>query len=223
MAEPNEGGYGWIVYLIFFFFLFLLPILKKVAEALGLVKKETPLHRPGTPLRGPDKHTPMREMLDEVEGFFRKTRMEDRAGQKPEHPVPGGKRPREYSEYDLKYRGRKQELAELRRRRDERRGRRRLEPVRKPEPQPEPALSELQPLQPHIRPVLEEEPQGLVVIEEPQWEREALTPLGEVKPEPRAVPAKEESFFDVISELPEMARMVVMSEVFSPPKSLREV
>ena len=218
MAESGDG-YGWIIYLIFFFFIFLVPVLKKIAEALGLVKKDTPpFRRP----RAPQQKGPMREILDDVEGFFRKARA---GGESKDAPglqaKPKARPPKEYSSYDRKYRARQRELADLRQRRGEGRERGQRETARKPEPEvPEPALSEFRPLQPHIKPVLEE-PEGLVVIEEPELAKEHTSLLQEVKPEQKTVQEKDESFFDVISELPEMARMIVMSEVLSPPKSMR--
>jgi hypothetical protein len=232
MAEP-ESDYSWIFGLVIVFFMFLLPILKKVADALT-GKKQPPLHRPGAPGQEPEKRGAVGEMLDEIEGYFRKSRAGPQLKQEAPPAVGAGKK--EYSPYDRQYRERKREIEERRRHRGERRERRRLSAVGRPE--------EVQPERPAVgagfekfpdRPLTGKRPEGLSVVEKSHLvpavgeKAEGLGTLRETMGRSRLTSlareeraeVREESFFEVLGELPEMARMVVLSEVLSPPKSLQ--
>jgi len=223
VAEP-ESDYSWVFGLVVLFFMFVLPILKKVADSLA-GKKEKQVRGMGPVREKPQKRGVFGEMIDEVEDFFRKSRT-----QKEEKPGPASRvktsREREQAPFDVQYRERRREMEERQRSREERRGRRRLETAWQPEqpqprpPQPQPVLterllSEASFKEPLIKPVVEKETKKLSTIGEEFGSRK-ITSLEEEK----KTGIKEESFFEVLGELPETARMIVMSEIFSEPKSL---
>lgn len=211
--------FEWIIPAIFFFIIFLAPILKKVAEALGLTKSQPPPgRRPGGQSHQPQQG-PVKQILDEVERYFR----QDRESGKPVVQKEVKDNYKEYSEYDRQYGERKRELAELRKRRDKR-IRDKWEMV------------ESQPLKPVI-----EEPEGLVIIEEPE---PATLKSEEFKLESglevnlssgkigdsfsesfESVENKsnirQEGIMDIVSGLPEIAKVIVLNEVLSKPKSLK--
>lgn len=222
MAEP-ESDYSWVFGLVVLFFMFVLPILKKVADSLA-GKKEKQVRRTGPVGEGPQKKGVFGEMIDEVEDFFRKSRT-----QKEEKPGPASRlkanREKEQTPFDVQYRERRRDMDERRRSREEKRGRRRLETAWQPEqpqprpPQPQPVLarrplSEASFREPLIKPVIQKETEKFSTIGE-ELGSGKITSLEEKK-----IGIKEESFFEVLGELPETARMIVMSEIFSKPKSL---
>jgi hypothetical protein len=219
VAEP-ESDYSWVFGLVVLFFVFVLPILKKVADALA-GKKEQQARRTGPPRQEPQKRGVFGEMLDEVEGFFRKSR--EQQEDKPQVTSATDIRKKEYSPFDLEYRERKREVEERRRRREERQERRRLEAVvRRPEPvQPEglglgKILDGAGFREAAIKPVIGDKAESMGSFEILAGE-DKITSLAEEK----RVEVREESFFEVLGELPDMARMIVLSEVLSQPKSMR--
>jgi len=228
MLAESGSDYSWIIYLVFFFFVFMAPILKKVADALGLTKQQPPQRgleqrRRDLRQRAPQKGGVLGGMLGEVEDFFRKARADGNLTQ--ESSGQKAAPPRKYSAFDMQYRKRKQEAEERQRRRDEQRRGRRVGAMESPKPQPpRPELVSLKSLRKEllIKPVIEPEPEGLVIIEEPQEKRE-LSSLVKKKKKRKARPvhAREDTFFEVLGELPELARMVVMSEIVSPPKGMQ--
>lgn len=239
MAESGND-YGWIIGLAFVFFVFILPILKKAADAMTGKKPEYPARRPGAAPPQLQKRGPMQEMVDEVEGYFRKTRTEQQAQlSKREAPATAGRKPREHSQLDLLYRERKQEVEERRRRKEEERRFRRFGTVGAPPALPaQPTMRTQERRSAGIRPVLDGEPEGLVVIEEPaaggaisslgsdtgrlsafEPGAQRLSRLEKTGRHPEE--EKEESFFDMLGEMPDVAKAVVLSEIFSPPISMQ--
>ena len=221
LAESG-GDYGWIVYLVIFFFVFIGPILKKVAESLGMTKGgQKPGQRPGrqTPA---GQQGPVKQMLNEVESYFRQSR--EQAEKQTETKSDSKTKYKQYSEYDMKYQERKRELEQLRIKREERFSRRSDKPSES-----------------SVKPVLPKESERLVVIEEPgavfaperefhlssgllSERKEAETKDffgGETKKARHTSVAGRGDFFNMFSGLPEMAKIVIFSEVLSKPKSLR--
>lgn len=218
MAKGED--YSWIFYLVFVFFIFILPILKKAAEALTGKKEDGTGRAPGSPgAHARKERSPAREMLDEVEDFFRKSRAP--AKQEPEQKIlrQVPERPGRSSDFDAAYRERKRRIEEGRRRREEQKRKRRAAGALR-EPGAAPLTAGVKPDLGRLKPVIGEEPQGLVVDELPAFKSTLEAQ------EPEAATAREEpeeSLSAILGEMPETARMVVYQEILSPPKSLREL
>jgi hypothetical protein len=210
LAESEE--YEWIVYLVIVFFMFIIPILKKAVEAVT-GKKEKPVRRPGSQGGEAKERGAVQEMLDEVEDFFRK----GRTGTTHEKELKPKKR-REITHFDDWYAQRKEEIEERRQKREEKR--------RQKQVKSKPVVSEPASQSKEITSIssrqfettIGDRKQDLGTMKE-VFTEPALPGIAREKPR---VSIREESLFDSLNELPEMARAVVLSEIFTAPKSLGE-
>ncbi len=212
MADSSDE-YDWIIYLAVAFFMFVLPLLKKVADAVAGRKKTE--RKSGRPAGGEDKRGVFGEMLDEVEDYVRKAREEP-------PPGPAPKKQKEIAPFDIWYQERKQEIENKRQRREERR-RRRLEAlteaeqavVKEPEPEPEPVAIVAQ--QPALEPSIRTETPEIPVMGE--LKQENITSLGVREPDGWRPVEKEEGIFkEILGDIPEIAQAVVLAEILSAPK-----
>lgn len=210
MADSNEE-YDWIIYLAVVFFMFVLPLIKKAADAVAGRKKTERQRR--RPAGGEDKRGVLGEMLDEVEDYVRKAREEEPAA-KPD-------KKKEVAPFDIWYQERKREIEKKRQQREERRRQRRLDALMEagqaavPEPEPEPVEKVVH--KPSLEPSIQAEVIEIPVIGE--MEHEELTSLGTGYSEMDESDDEDEGLIrEMLGDIPEMAQAVVMADILSAPK-----
>jgi hypothetical protein len=213
LAESDDS-YEWIGALVFLFFVVVLPLLKKVGDAIAGKKGRVPGAAPGRREAKPEERGAVKEMLDEVEDFFRRGRA---SGETEQRARPGasarsgeGALPR----LEMEYHERKRDLDNLRRRGAERLERSRLEPVAAPAD--DPAMRQT------VAPVYHAEQPSVTSVTD-SLEMGTLSSLAEERRrEAERAAEQAQPAFAWMDVLPETARMIILSELLSPPKSLRE-
>jgi hypothetical protein len=210
MADSSDE-YDWVIYLAVVFFMFVLPLIKKAADAIA-GKKKTEKRR-GRPAGGEDKRGVLGEMLDEVEDYVRKAREEEPAA-KPE-------KKKEIAPFDIWYQERKREIDKKRQRREERKRQKRLDALMEAgqaavqEPEPQPVVEALR--QPSMQPSIQTEVVEIPVIGE--MEHKEITSLGTSDFEAIETDKDDESLFrEILGDIPEMAQAVIMADILSAPK-----
>jgi hypothetical protein len=211
MADSSSSDYEWVIYLVVAFFMFVLPLLKKAADAVAGRKKGE--RRRGRPAGGEDKRGVLGEMLDEVEDYVRKAREEE--------PAAKPAKKKEIAPFDIWYQERKREIDKKRQRREERRRQRQMDAlmeagqaaVQEPEPQPvEEAVR-----QPALQPSIQAEVVEIPVIGE--MEHEEITSLGTRDFEVSEIDEDDEGLINrILGDIPEMAQAIVMAEILTAPK-----
>jgi hypothetical protein len=223
VAPARDDDYSWIFYLAVVFFTIVLPILKKAAQALT-GKKKTPLPAPRPHLRGkesvkqldmleeepprPRREEPdaLTEMLEGMEEFFRRSRGGARAQGEPR---PAQRPGREKVSPDVpKAPG----VAQAAAAHEE-------QPYQQDESEleealvaPEKVFDESPPPTDYDVPPHPEEAESLGVIKEPVIKKTSLKAGLEV-----ARQAREGDMFEVLSELPEEAKALVLGEILFMP------
>ena len=222
LAE-SEDTYEWIGYLVFLFFIIVLPLLKKVGDAIAGKKGQKPsTGSPGQREAKPEQRGAMKEMLDEVEEFFRSSRVKQKKSRNVRAESGTRGSAGSFSPFEARYRDRKRELENMRRGREERLEQRRLDVVRESQARSAREAEE-EKRRPTVAPVLGGEKSSVS-------DQNSLLGVGELsslarerrRSPVRTADVRETSAFDWTEELPEAARMIVFSELLSRPKSLRE-
>lgn len=214
MADSSDD-YEWIIYLVVAFFMFVLPLIKKAADAIAGRKKAE--RQRGRPADEEDKRGVFGEMLDDVEDYVRKAREGE--------PAAKPKKQKEIAPFDVWYQERRREIEEKRQRREERKRQRRLEalteagqpPVQEPEPEPVQAVVRQPALESSIRTDVPEMP---VIRELEEGEIRSLPDMD--YSELGASDVEEDLAEEMLGDMPGVVRAMVLGEILSAAKFAEE-